>query len=85
MEAVSKVKLQRADTISGRAETGPMAFDGDWPGLFIRGDNALAFAGHLRAVVHYAKQAGRASALSVACAERLLNHLESCHVDRCGP
>ena len=23
-----------------RAETGPMAFGNDWPGIFIRGDNA---------------------------------------------
>lgn len=26
---------------SGRPETGPMQFGDDWPGVFIRGDNAL--------------------------------------------
>lgn len=26
-----------------RPETGPMQFGQDWPGIFIRGDNALAF------------------------------------------
>jgi len=26
-----------------RPETGPMAFDGDWPGVFIRGDNAYGY------------------------------------------
>ena len=31
-----------------RAETGPMEFDGDWRGIFIRGDNAGAFALQLR-------------------------------------
>ena len=27
-----------------RPETGPMEFEGDWPGVFIRGDNALAYS-----------------------------------------
>lgn len=27
-----------------RMETGPVAFGNDWPGVFIRGDNAFAFA-----------------------------------------
>ena len=29
---------------SRRPETGPMQFDDDWPGLFIRGDNAHYYA-----------------------------------------
>lgn len=29
---------------SGRPETGPMQFGDDWPGVFIRGDNAFHFA-----------------------------------------
>lgn len=31
-----------------RAETGPMAFGDDWPGVFIRGDNAGWYAMLLR-------------------------------------
>ena len=27
----------------GRVETGAVQFEGDWPGIFIRGDNALAY------------------------------------------
>lgn len=27
-----------------RAETGPMQFGDDWPGVFIRGDNAMWYA-----------------------------------------
>lgn len=27
-----------------RIETGPLCFDGDWTGIFIRGDNALWYA-----------------------------------------
>lgn len=30
--------------INGRPETGPMQFGEDWPGVFIRGDNAMAFS-----------------------------------------
>jgi hypothetical protein len=30
-------------TPAQRPETGPMAFGSDWPGVFIRGDNALAY------------------------------------------
>jgi hypothetical protein len=32
---------QVAPLPSGRPETGPMQFGDDWPGVFIRGDNAL--------------------------------------------
>lgn len=31
-----------------RVETGPTQFGDDWPGLFIRGDNAFEFAVKLR-------------------------------------
>lgn len=34
-----------------RPETGPMCFEGDWPGVFIRGDNAYSYATVLRAVL----------------------------------
>ena len=30
-----------------RIETGPVQFGNDWPGLFIRGDNAFALAMHI--------------------------------------
>jgi hypothetical protein len=31
-----------------RVETGPTQFGDDWPGLFIRGDNAAFYAIHLQ-------------------------------------
>jgi hypothetical protein len=34
-----------------RMETGPIQFDDDWPGVFLRGDNAIGFGLHLRAVL----------------------------------
>lgn len=30
-----------------RVETGALRINDDWPGVFIRGDNALAYAGYL--------------------------------------
>jgi hypothetical protein len=33
---------------SGRAETGAVQFKNDWPGLFIRGDAAIAMAFSIR-------------------------------------
>lgn len=39
-----------------RLETGVMTPDGDWPGIFIRGDNALGYAANLRAVYALAEQ-----------------------------
>lgn len=36
------MKLQKINTDNlGRAETGPIQIGDDWPGVFIRGDNAL--------------------------------------------
>ena len=34
-----------------RPETGPMVFGDDWPGVFIRGDNAAHFAWHLASLL----------------------------------
>ena len=34
-----------------RAETGVLEFEGDYPGVFIRGDNAFAYAMSLRNVL----------------------------------
>jgi hypothetical protein len=35
-----------------RPETGPMKFDNDWRGVFIRGDNAFAYANYLYQLIH---------------------------------
>ena len=39
-----------------RAETGVMQFEDDWPGVFIRGDNAAYFAMSLRNVLAMVKE-----------------------------
>ncbi len=35
---------------SGRTPTGAMQFENDWPGLFIRGDNAVPLANAIRRI-----------------------------------
>jgi hypothetical protein len=39
-----------------RMETGMMQFEGDWPGLFIRGDDAIGLMASVRAVLDFAEQ-----------------------------
>lgn len=34
-----------------RINTGALQFDGDWPGIFIRGDEAMTMANNLRAAL----------------------------------
>lgn len=41
----------RPDGNNDRVETGPVQFGNDWPGLFIRGDDCLALALELDAVL----------------------------------
>lgn len=36
----------------GRPETGAMRFEGDWRGVFIRGDNAAGYLSYLRMAQH---------------------------------
>lgn len=39
--------------MSERAETGPLAFGTDWPGVFIRGDDSKNYELHLAALLDY--------------------------------
>lgn len=55
-----KAPLSRA-----RAETGPMQFRDDWPGVFIRGDNAFAMAMALEQALLGGNQIANAQARSI--------------------
>lgn len=55
-----------------RVETGVTQFGDDWPGVFIRGDNAFAYAMALNALI-----AGRTDVLTRATATGLLRLLRS--------
>jgi hypothetical protein len=44
-------EIRRLPAATPRVETGPVAFGEDWPGTFIRGDNAMNYALSLRAIL----------------------------------
>lgn len=56
-----------------RAETGVMQFEDDWPGVFIRGDNAMAYAMQLQAFLDK-----KGNVLSEAILRNLVDLLRSC-------
>jgi hypothetical protein len=37
-------EIRKFPAVEVRVETGPIQFGDDWPGVFMRGDNALTFA-----------------------------------------
>lgn len=55
-----------------RVESGPVRFGDDWAGLWLRGDNCLAYALALRAL-----KADKADAFAVAGVDGLITALES--------
>lgn len=65
------------ETILSRIETGAIQFGEDWPGIFIRGDQALYYAGLIHGVIDHS-----ADKLQL---EQLLNLLESCHAATATP
>ena len=42
---MKKLRITKLPATKNRVETGPLRFGNDWPGIFIRGDDALA-VGH---------------------------------------
>jgi hypothetical protein len=75
---------EETDMTNHRMATGPLKLGNDWPGIFIRGDEALGYAAKLRAL--YVKANERAAELSEdelaawARVEQLTALLESCRV-----
>lgn len=60
-----------------RAETGPLEFFNDWPGVFLRGDDALAFAEHLEDFMRVADGRFECQLLATVL-EGLVKILRSC-------
>jgi hypothetical protein len=64
--------------VEPRVETGPIAFGHDWPGTFIRGDNAVHYAMHLRLLLQDKHPLSPAlSEITKAILRGLLSDLES--------
>jgi hypothetical protein len=71
-------KLPPWNEEGSRPETGPMKFGDDWPGVFIRGDNAFAYLHgirHLQAMLKDKPEVGKSSLI-----EGLAKLLASCRV-----
>ena len=53
ISAIRHELLERARTVeaSERVETGSIRFGNDWPGFFIRGDDAHSYANHLSNII----------------------------------
>lgn len=65
-----------------RVESGPIQFGDDWPGTFIRGDNAAAFALALRQVLDAADGNGPVlDYIPRAVCRGLLSDLEASRLD----
>lgn len=69
---------------SGRPETGPMQFGDDWPGIFIRGDNALFFARQLGAVAIALSVLPKQDQWLVQSVERMAKLMASCSAGETG-
>ena len=84
MAAASGVERKMVET--RRVETGRMQFGKDWPGVFIRGDDALSFANSLQTILDEVEP--RAMELSEAelrvwsRAKELVDLLKSCRTSR---
>ena len=64
-----------------RAETGRMEFEGDWTGVFIRGDNALMlYAPALQSLLD-----GDPQPMTISCCWALLDLLQSCDARATAP
>ena len=75
--------IQKIDMmVIPRAETGPMEFSQDWPGVFIRGDNAFAYAMYLRALLETDGSNPGIDYIARAQVQGLIELLESCNVNQ---
>jgi len=72
--------LPKPDNLA-RVETGPVQFGDDWPGVFIRGDNALTFAHMLQEALTYLPAR---EYLMTAQLAGLVDELQSCSVGNTG-
>lgn len=76
MKRVSPVRI--LPELTERAETGPLQFRNDWPGVFFRGDNALHYSLVLRQLLDTYKSI---PPIERATIESLQKDLASCKVD----
>lgn len=67
--------IRKLPAVKDRVESGPVQFGDDWPGLFIRGDNAMAFRMAIASVLMRQN-----SAMAEAQLRVLAELFESCQI-----
>ncbi len=81
------MEIQKITTeIDRRIETGPLQVNDDWPGVFIRGDNALHYAAQLQHLldmidVKDSEMILSSEMITKAVITGLLCDLQSCNMD----
>lgn len=60
-----------------RAETGPLEFDDDWTGVFVRGDNALFYAKQLEKITYQIESKKDISSLDLFVLYDIMNLLSN--------
>lgn len=75
MTEIRKIDIE----LEKRVETGPIQFDDDWPGVFIRGDNATYYAMCLNSLLDNVNMDKNDPFVVGAC-HSLLSDLRSCRV-----
>lgn len=68
------------DSSIHRPETGPTQINDDWPGVFIRGDNALFFGTVLESILDEAEDHSDFYPVDIAVLRGLVKTLKSCEV-----
>jgi hypothetical protein len=69
-------EVRKLPAVETRVETGPVQFGDDWPGTFIRGDNAFFYASYLSIEL----DASKADPISIAVLRGLLATLRASDV-----
>lgn len=78
-------RITKVPGVQERIETGPLQFGDDWPGVFIRGDNALADANMLEAALKYFPMTAETDTwIARRVIEGLISTLRSCRVGDTG-
>lgn len=77
---LSKLSTQfQRDTDSNRVETGVLQFNDDWPGVFIRGDNAFFYKLQLTSILKLAEQHPQSfDFVTIGSLKSLVDLLDSC-------
>lgn len=80
---VSALSTQfQRETTTNRVETGALQFNDDWPGVFIRGDNAMHYKIRLQHLIAMVENPGKypVDLFTIITAKNLVDLLESCAI-----